>query len=487
MNLKSNMEKRLYFRFYPGLFTYKPILSGSIVLFTGYERQTIDVGDRTDGFNSSIEKILEKFKDTYGLSLFEFETPVLFFHSMEHNFKTFNEKLNSHESILFFIGNADGFIDFSTDNYTIEFESTEKAYLYHNNTLLYNVKDSSYHLELFTYEFRDSKFNIDLREVLSKRVKMVESDPTKKAIEEDYVLRSLNWYNKACNMIRSKDEHSAIILFSIAFESFFNLSRPSKKDAFCYAIGRYLGSDGIIMRWASDFYQARNVITHSGELSEESVFTKPDRHIEHSKVAKFVFEECIYTQLLLTDGLEFPIENREWSHNFITQKLLKSNIEIVEEILNNNKFNLTALIKSPDIGKELFSLIDSIKIYEKPIGRKTGESRTMYLKTIELIRGIVLEWVDDVLANHIDDLVDKSDLFSATKKDIIERLKAMRDIINDKNRKYSKQIFDQWLIAEKVVSRIWQHRLPNFAFPDSRKTIKDLIVFVRKSSILADE
>ena len=111
----------------------------------------------------------------------------------------------------------------------------------------------------------------------------------------------------------------------------------------------------------------------------------------------------------------------------------------------------------------------------------------MYLKTIELIRGIVLEWVDDVLANHIDDLVDKSDLFSATKKDIIERLKAMRDIINDKNRKYSKQIFDQWLIAEKVVSRIWQHRLPNFAFPDSRKTIKDLIVFVRESSILADE
>ena len=316
---------------------------------------------------------------------------------------------------------------------------------------------------------------------------MVESDPTKKAIEEDYVLRSLNWYNKACNMIRSKDEHSAIILFSIAFESFFNLSRPSKKDAFCYAIGRYLGSDGIIMRWASDFYQARNVITHSGELSEESVFTKPDRHIEHSKVAKFVFEECIYTQLLLTDGLEFPIENREWSHNFITQKLLKSNIEIFEEILNNNKFNLTTLIKSPDIGKELFSLIDSIKSYEKPIGRKTGESRTMYLKTIELIRGIVLEWVDDVLANHIDDLVDKSDLFSATKKDIIERLKAMRDIINDKNRKYSKQIFDQWLIAEKVVSRIWQHRLPNFAFPDSRKTIKDLIVFLRKSSILADD
>ena len=478
------MKKRLYFRFYPSLYTFEQISSGNAVQFLGYNKRIIDEEDRTQAFNSQIEETLRNFMDEYGQILSEF--PVLSVHSMEENFKVFNEKLNSQETVLFFIANADGFYDFSTDNYTIEIENKEKVYLYHNKSLLNNSSGSSYHIDIFTYEYGELKFLPNLRKVLRKRIENIETDSVNKAIEEDYIIRSLNWYNKACNMMRNKDEHSAIILFSIAFESFFNLSRPSKKDAFCYAIGRYLGNADEIMKWAGDFYQTRNSITHSGDVKEESAYLKPYGHEKHSLVAKTVFEECIFRQLLLTDGLEYQIENRNWSYNFITEKLLRSNIEIFKKILNNNKFNFTALMKSPEIGKELFSLIDSIKFYERPIGKKAGESRTLYLKTIDVIRGIVLEWLDDVLANHMDDLVDKSDLFSATKKDIIERLKAMRDIIKDNSRKNSKQIFDQWLIAEKVISRFWQRRLPNFMFPDSRKTIKDLIVFVRKSSTLAE-
>lgn len=478
------MRKRLYFRFYPSLFTHKPISSGSNVEFEGYDSQLTDVGDGATGNNTLIDTILRKFKDTYGLGFFEFNEPVLFHHSLEHSFKSFNEKLNSYESILFFIGNTDGFSDFSTDNYTIEFESEEKSNLYHNNNLLYSVTDSSYRTELFTYEFRDSKFNIDLRKILSNRIEKIEIDATQNVLEKDYLLRSLNWYNKACNMIRNKDEHSAIILFSIAFESFFNISGPSKKDAFCYAIGRYLGSAEEIMKWAADFYQTRNGITHSGDIKAESAYTKPYGNVEHSQVAKAVFEECIFRTLLLTDGLEYPQEMRDFGYNYITN-LIRPNAEIFKKILNNDKFNYRALIESPDIGKELFSLIDSVKFYERPIGKKADESRKMYLKTIEVIRGIVLDWIDDVLDNHIDDLVDKSAIFSATKTDIIERMKAMRDIVNDKSRKNSKQIFNQWLFAEKVTSRVWQHSLPNFVFPDSRKTVKDLLVFVRRSSELA--
>lgn len=478
------MEKRLYFRFYPSLFSTKPIESVEKNQFIGYPNDRLVKSKGIDDFIDKINETLLKFKSYYGLEISSM--PMLSFYSKEMNLREFHDKIKLLETILFFIGNADGPSSFSSDSYTLEYENSNRSLLFKNNSYSMEPLGITYYLDLFTYEFTDSEFNLGLRNVLNKRTKLLKTLSFEEAVKKDNVLRALVWYNRACEEIRQRNNHSAIIFFSIAFESFLNLPRQSKKDSFSYAIGHYLGSNDLIMDWAGKFYKARNDIIHVGEITEESAFIGGDRHIEHSIVAKYFFEECIYRQLLLTDGLDYSIENRERSYNFITQKLLLSNSKIFNKLLKKGRFNYKSILNNLELGNEFFSLLDSVKRYETPAGSKARETRIKYLKVIELSLKIMNDWVEDVLTNHQDKLKVKPLLITEDSFNPIEQFQQFKNILEQRTPNSSYEMFTQWKNAGAVLSRFWTLKLPNFILSKSGKTIMDIVKFIRASSLLAE-
>lgn len=479
------MAERLYFRFYPSLFSTKPIESVEKNQFIGYPNDKLIKGKDIDDFIDGINETLQKFKGYYGLEISSI--PMLSFYSKETNLREFHDKIKLLETILFFIGNADEASSFNTDSYTFEYENRNSSLLFKNNSYSMEPLGITYYLDLFTYEFRDSEFNLGLRNVLNKRTKLLETLSFEEAVMKDNVLRALVWYNKACEEIRRRNNHSAIIFLSIAFESFLNLPRQSKKDSFSYAIGHYLGSNDLLMDWSGKFYEARNDIIHVGEVTEESAFIGEDRHIEHSIVAKFVFQECIYRQLLLTDGLDYSKENREWSNNFITQKLLISNTKIFDKLLKRGRFNYKSILNSPELGNEYFSLLDSVKRYETPAGSKARETRRKYLKVIELSSKIMNDWAEDVLENHQDNLKEKPISITEDSFNPIEQFQQFKSIIEQSIPNSSYEMFTQWKNARAVLLRFWTLKLPKFILSESGKTIVDIINFIRASSLLADD
>lgn len=473
------MAENIYFRIYPYIYSEESILSGEGFEFIGYSANLYSKYNYLEQYKSEIESFLNRF-----IGYFDEENVNRSFLTIirrENSFNDFERKILPHETVMYFIGNTDDINEFSTENYTLEITDNIQ-YFYQNKRKTYFQSDMKIYLKTFLYDFRDSQFNRNLKRVLDKRA----SKELKESSEDnlDYIIRSLIWYNKASDMMRKYDEHSSLIFFSIAYESFFNITGYSKKESFAYAIGRYLGSNKKIMEWAKNFYEVRNQVIHQGKISNELIFIQPDLQIEHSKVAKFIFKECIFRQLHLTDGLEQSQDERDLAEKILIDSLLTSNSERYDKLFNARIFNYDSLHTNDNLANEYFRILGTVNYFEIPQGRKKTESRKKYLNLIQTLINLILSWVDEVLNDK--QKIIQIGLSGETKNDSAKILTEIRNLLTSQRFENSVDIYQIFLDIEKKMVNLWGFILPKSSFGETNYTITTLIIFIRRSARLAD-
>lgn len=461
---------------------YPNIISESSIEIAGLTFSSFDSGNFKSDYKSEIENFLERIHLIGDRKLVE--DNFIFLDSSTDNIDDFQSSIKIQEQILFFLANFDGAFQEPSLKFSLSYSDRHGNRIGIDETDHYLFPTWSYSLPHNRYELPNN--GVKIFEGIKSTLSLIgERSRLDKSINTSYefaILDTIAWFNKAKRSKRIKDESASIVFFAAAFESFFEMPRNAKKEAFSYAIQRYLGPDKKVKEWSENFYDTRSRILHGGAISPELYYVKDKYHVLHTNVAQAVLIECIMRQLHITDDLYYPIEIRKERFEYITHRLLVPNVSRFETLLDRKRFNFNSISQNLIIANSFFENLFNINIYEPTVASRKKIIMTNYKMLLDCLKDICIEWISRVVSKSGNELT-KSLYISKSRGikpvDALNKVKSNLEKVN--NDTLDEDLYAYWYDGYDLFANTDLRVIRAFNSANSEYNLFNIFEFVFKS------
>lgn len=270
--------------------------------------------------------------------------------------------------------------------------------------------------------------------------------------QRDRVFTAVHWFNKANS--RHRDEAESFICLSVGLETLFQLPRDEKKDRLVDAISLLLGRVPRLNDWADQFYEARSIVVHEGNVKQISF-------IPHHKVRRKANK--VEYQSLLAYGREvFQL----CLGTILTGASLSSDADLKSKLITNSERFKTVCQKMSDDTTpttERLQQLDSLagKIDRYRYVSDTGLNLAEMLGACRASARVVIDSgieISDELRNALSEMINAPR--SENHLERLEALMAFVDIIENQQDLNNKPTEIQGMFT--LASTTWHYLFPYY-------------------------
>lgn len=339
--------------------------------------------------SDQLQKLYQTIIDVAGNKLEDFT--IVYEKDVDHKFLTVQPS-DTEELLLYFAHRQNITYWIQPGNLKIECMHGAGRTIYINNLMEYFTSKYSYMLSI------EQNHKIKIRYSSSeKTLKKVLEHLSKRNIDEyARLIRAIRFYNSASSN-EYRDRNTSLVLFCAALETLFDYSPPSSQKKFSYAAKVHLGFSEKVEVWAEEFYSLRSAIVHGSKVQVEDLLlsglhkrgtgrSSKTRHQSHLKIAKDVFDECIFLQLE-NIGL-VKIINKEYKEERIRSIIdrIIPNIDKID-LLKNKQFTFENFKKRKKLYRQFLLRIESFTSTDYSGSKRIKE-------VIKIICQIAKDWFE---------------------------------------------------------------------------------------------